>query len=104
MAQSAERAAETALRFRRANDLIAAKARELEVECVPFLCECERETCRQTVPLDQGKYAGIRAHQFRFILAPGHENPRWETVVQEGDGYVVVEKGDEAATSPSRSP
>ena len=51
-------------------------------------------------PADRAAAARLRArsaqHSRRFVVAPGHELPEVEAVVDRRDGYVVVEKGGEA--------
>ena len=41
------------------------------------------------------EYERIRTTARRFVVALGHEVDEVETVVETGDGYVVVEKRDE---------
>jgi hypothetical protein len=38
----------------------------------------------------------VRAHPRQFLVANGHEQPEFETVIYAGDTYSVVEKQDEA--------
>jgi hypothetical protein len=61
-----------------------------------FVCECSDLECaeRLSVPLDD--YERVRAHGDRFIVTPGHERPDVELVVEEGRGWIVVEKIGEA--------
>jgi hypothetical protein len=61
-----------------------------------FRCECARLGCNVLIDLSPHDYERIRSHPRRFVLAAGHELPEVEVVVETGDGYVVVEKTDEA--------
>ena len=61
-----------------------------------FRCECAQLDCNQLVALTPRAYEVVRAHGRRFLVAPGHERPEVETVVETRPGYVVVEKRDEA--------
>jgi hypothetical protein len=61
-----------------------------------FRCECARLDCNCMVSLTPRDYQHVRASPRRFLVAPGHEVREIETVVETGDGYVVVEKRDEA--------
>jgi hypothetical protein len=67
-----------------------------EDRTVGFRCECARLGCNQLVELSVREYEEIRAHPRRFVVAPGHENPDVETVVEARSGYVIVEKRDQA--------
>jgi hypothetical protein len=63
---------------------------------VAYRCECARMGCSRLIELRAPEYERVRAHPRRFLIAPGHEVPGAETVVETHDGYVVVEKRDEA--------
>jgi hypothetical protein len=62
-----------------------------------FRCECARLGCNKMVELTAREYERIRANSRRFLVAPGHEMPELEEVVERHDGYVVVEKTGPAA-------
>lgn len=57
-----------------------------------FRCECARLGCNTIVELTARDYQEIRTHPRYFVLAPGHELPDVEHVVETGAAYVVVEK------------
>jgi hypothetical protein len=59
----------------------------------PFLCECGDRTCTQVVQVPLQLYAEVREHPARFLIVPGHRQLDPETIVDDGDGYEVVEKG-----------
>jgi hypothetical protein len=61
-----------------------------------FRCECARFGCNQLVELTLRQYEAVRARPRRFVVLPGHELPDVETVVEQGPGYLVVEKTDAA--------
>ena len=42
------------------------------------------------------EYERIRSTARRFVVVAGHEAEAVETVVETGEGYVVVEKRDQA--------
>jgi hypothetical protein len=63
---------------------------------VAYRCECARLGCNKLIELRAAEYERIRAHPRRFLIAPGHEVPGAETVVETHDSYIVVEKVDEA--------
>lgn len=92
MARSSEKALRNELTFRAANEAIR-EARERLPHAsgpVPFLCECEEEGCTEILRVPLAEYAGVRADPRWFLLAGGH--PHRGTVVEERDGYQVVEK------------
>jgi hypothetical protein len=68
-----------------------------------FRCECARLGCNQLVELSRDEYEAVREHPRRFVLLPGHEVAEAETVVEDHDRYIVVEKIDEAGEFAERS-
>jgi hypothetical protein len=63
---------------------------------VSFRCECARLGCNLLIQLTLAEYEGVRRCSRRFFVAPGHELPEIETVVEVCGNYVVVEKRAEA--------
>ena|SRR5438270_8676582 len=61
-----------------------------------FRCECARLDCNGLVSLTPREYERVRSKARRFVVLPGHEVDDVETIVATGDGYVIVEKRDEA--------
>lgn len=61
-----------------------------------FVCECGRPDCdaRLSVPVEA--YERVRAHGRRFVVAIGHERPEVEKVIDQGNGFLVIEKTGEA--------
>jgi hypothetical protein len=80
--------------FRRANERLG----ELVVDRVPsdgpvpFLCECADGECTGTVPLTLDELARVHAHPRRFVVLRGHRLVAGERVVEQRDGYCIVEK------------
>jgi hypothetical protein len=68
-----------------------------------FRCECARLGCNRVVELTVREYERIRANSRRFLVAPGHEMPEFEDVVERHDTYVVVEKTGTAAVRADAS-
>ena len=60
-----------------------------------YFCECADEECREKVALRTEDYESVRADSHRFLIKPGHEVPDIETVIEEHDGWVVIEKAPE---------
>jgi hypothetical protein len=97
---TAERVAKNNSIFREANEGIQDAARRYSVSGdVPFLCECTEPACVEILRLELAEYEAIRATPTHFIYAPGHSSAAqgWATVVEQRDGYDVVEKVGAAA-------
>jgi hypothetical protein len=82
--------------FATANDEIRASAERYHVDtAVPFLCECSKVDCMETMRLPLETYREARAHGNgeAFILHAGHDDPKVERIVGNvAGGYVLVEK------------
>ncbi len=63
-----------------------------------FVCECADQDCMERLTLPLEKYEEVRRFPTHFIVAAGHIYREYETVVEQVDGYVVVEKFGEAGT------
>ena len=60
--------------FREANEKVAARARELEVDHpLPFLCECRDQRCFARISLTLEEYEQARSDLRRYLTIPGHE-------------------------------
>jgi hypothetical protein len=57
-----------------------------------WICECADEACTEPMQMTPQAYEQLRAHPNRFAVLRGHVYPEVERVVEEHDGYVVVEK------------
>ena len=73
----ARRIAENEARFRAANEKIEAARLRLGADpiTVPFVCECGRIECLQTVRLTIAEYESVRSDGTAFVCVPGHESP-----------------------------
>jgi hypothetical protein len=82
--------------FRAANERLRTVFAESDDEppggAYPFLCECGDRKCTQTVQVPLELYAEVRDHPARFLIVPGHKQLDSETIVDDGDGYEIVEK------------
>ena len=74
-----------------------------EYKPVGFRCECARLGCNLLVELKLSEYERVRAEPRHFLMIPGHEVPELEVVVERHDGYLVVEKQDEAGEKAHES-
>ena len=104
------RAARNQALFRAVNDEIRAASEVAACDgrtVHDFVCECAAETCTTPVRLSLRDYDRLRTNPRRFVVAPGHEEPGLEQIVQEGPMATIVEKlgaaGDVAVESDRRS-
>ena len=84
--------AENEATFREANERIRATERELDppLELVPYLCECDDVTCRETIRLAAPEYERVREDGATFAIAHGHSSNG--DVLERHDGYLGVRK------------
>jgi hypothetical protein len=92
METNERREARTESLFREVNERIAEKADDSPVQIATFICECGDPSCTNpiTAPLDE--YEGVRSTSRLFLVRPGHADTSLERVVEERNGYDVVEK------------
>jgi hypothetical protein len=86
--------------FRAANERIKEKSDEYgsPLERIPFLCECPQEDCREILRLTIAEYADVRANTDHYFTLPEHAaaDALVGRVISREDGYVVVEKDENA--------
>lgn len=97
-----ERIARTESLFREVNERIAESAERFDTDDAEFVCECADPGCAQRVPATLDEYEEIRDDGATFLLVPGHEDERFEAVVELGGGHAVVEKDDPIAAPLAR--
>jgi hypothetical protein len=93
------RIARNEVAFRAANEslrLVFSDPTEDALDVYPFLCECGERACTEVVQIPFDVYEEVREHPARFVILPGHKRLDSETVVDDGDGYEVVEKAGAA--------
>ena len=62
-------------------------------ELFEFLCECGAgDGCTERVEMKLADYERVREQDDRFAVAPGHELPEIERIVERGATYLVVDK------------
>lgn len=78
--------------FREANESIAAKARELQMEPpIPFLCECSDKRCFERIPLTIDEYEEARSAPQRYLTSSGHQVDG-ALVIAQDDRFALAEK------------
>ena len=82
--------------FRVANERMDQWEERRDVEePVSYYCECAEITCRERIHLRIREYEHVRDNPRHFAVVPGHEIPDVESVVERGEGYVIIEKHPE---------
>jgi hypothetical protein len=97
---TAERVARNQAAFREANERIEEAALEYSINGgLPFICECSDPSCVEILRLQLSEYEAVRATPTHFISAPGHHRAAgsWAAVVEQREGYEIVEKVGDAA-------
>ncbi len=64
----------------------------LVAEHAEFVCECGNTQCTEHVRMTLEDYEAVRADPKRFFILPGHEDLEFEKIIEERDGFVIVEK------------
>jgi SpoU rRNA methylase family enzyme len=80
-------------RLRDLNEAFEHVARDSE-----FLCECANRNCMEHITMTLDEYERVRLVPTHFLVLPGdgHVLEEIERVVEEHDGYLVVEKFGDA--------
>jgi hypothetical protein len=102
-----ERLAGNEALFREVNERVAEVAThfidvETHTERVDFTCECGRAVCAEPITMTIAEYEAIRAKSTHFAVAPKHEQPEIEIVIERRPTYFVVEKRDPDAQEIAR--
>jgi hypothetical protein len=90
----AEKIARNEALFREVNERIAETAERFDADEASFVCECADPACTERVDVTLEEYERVRSDGATFLLVPGHEDERVESVIELGDGHAVVEKQD----------
>jgi hypothetical protein len=85
--------------FRQVNEQIESLNRDLGTDdrTMTAICECANGDCTERLEIPVAAYEAVRADPRRYIIISGHAVPEYESVVESGDGYDVVEKVDGTA-------
>jgi hypothetical protein len=77
---------------RRAAGHVVTFVRSGDAETFSAVCECDLEECAERLSISFADYERVRAGPRRFLIVPGHDDPKCELVVSSHDGFDVVEK------------
>lgn len=80
--------------FREVNERLRELGEGLSLvgEVAEFVCECADTSCTDRMELPLSEYERVRSDPKWFVLLPGHEELDFERVIDERDGYLIVEK------------
>jgi hypothetical protein len=78
--------------FREANELLRREADRQGRAASRFICECSTVGCLERIAVTRDEYEQARRNGAWFVVAPGHEDPSIEVVVQRNKRFYVVEK------------
>ena len=90
--------------FRQVNEQIRGLDQEFGTQegTMTVICECGDADCTDRLDLTVSTYERVRADSLLYIVAPGHEIPDVERVVEQAEGYDVVQKREGAPAELSR--
>jgi hypothetical protein len=95
MEERIHRAEQNELAFQSYNERRSAAERAGQTpadEALQFVCECDNPACWKPIELRLSEYERAVSPVDRFIVAPGHQDPAVEIVVEEHDAYLIVSK------------
>jgi hypothetical protein len=55
--------------------------------------------CAERLEISLSEYERVRADARRYVIVPGHQLPEFESIVESGDVYDVVEKREGTAAA-----
>jgi hypothetical protein len=82
------------MRFRKANERLhdAVEDHALEVQAVPFVCECADEGCLGTVKVSLGEWEAVASEHNHFLIEAGHQRIGGEVVIGTVGDYEIAHK------------
>ena len=88
----ARRLAQNETIFRRVNEHVREADARVSHDFPRFVCECSNMDCDRRILVPVDVYKESRANPARFFIFPGHGMPDIEKVIEEHDGFEIVEK------------
>lgn len=107
LAETQERLARNESLFREVNERIrdaGEQFRDSPEQEYEFFCECPDVACVERVALTLAEYEEIRQDPRRFLVAPGHDVPEIEHVVEEEPATIVEKDGPAGAIAVQLDP
>jgi hypothetical protein len=80
--------------FRQVNEQIESLNHGLgaDLTTLTVICECADGDCTERIEIAISAYEQVRADPRRYIVVHGHVLQAFESIVEQGDGYDIVEK------------
>lgn len=90
--------------FRQVNEQIRDLDRGFGTEqsTMSVICECGSSDCTERLELRVEEYERVRSDARLYVIVPGHQIPSVESVVEQRDGFDVVQKDEGAPAELSR--
>ena len=90
--------------FRQVNEQIRDLDRGFGTEqgTMSVICECGNSDCTERLELGVTEYERVRGDARLYVIVPGHQIPSVESVVEQRDGFDVVQKDEGAPAELSR--
>ena len=84
--------------FREVNERLRALAETFASNdaWIEVVCECDRNECLGRIRMSREAYDRLRSNPAYFVLGTKHDPPAGR-VVERGDGYIVVDPGENGA-------
>lgn len=94
MDERARRVGQNEALFRQVNERIEQVNRDFAAltSRIDVVCECGDGGCAERIVLSVDEYERVRRDPTWFILLPGHDEPDVEDVIEDHDGWIVVQK------------
>jgi len=90
--------------YRRVNEHIRGyKERADRPDPMTFMCECAEGGCIDPISVSLDEYRAVRRHPRRFLVAPDHDAPELERIVERRADYWVVEKAVDPEASATET-
>jgi hypothetical protein len=77
---------------RQNDESLAATANDRLPAHIDVQCECGLSGCTERLPIASDRYLQVLETEDRYLVAPGHELPEVEVVVETDARWLVVEK------------
>ena len=85
--------------FREVNEQIETLNRDFGTDerTMSAVCECANGDCTDRLEISVTMYERVRSDPRLFVIIPGHELAEFESIVESGQGYDIVQKREGAA-------
>jgi hypothetical protein len=90
--------------FRQVNEQIRDLNRDFGTteDTMNVICECGNADCAERLDVRVQEYERVRSDSRHYVIARGHDIPSVEHVVEQGEGYDVVQKDEGEAAELSK--